>query len=276
VVDSLKRIVSDQTGEVVFDTLGGCQLRAYWANGGLLISDEFGDVSSIDSNVLAYGESVLEIGNVFTAGEISAEGDILPTRLFAGPTQFPPTDFAAYGIMAFPSRASTSVGMDRHLMLCEAYVQSLPHASELPAPRSAQMVTVWPIEDDDIAKNVNRSPREEVCPKAVGTYGLIVALQAIQRAKRAGLTLSGQGPFLLAWSPPHTMGEQDAIVLYVDLSQTNNSAQALEIMSKWRDEITLNPELWKQGWNIEKLRFEIKKWADWYGPGLLGIFGVSR
>jgi hypothetical protein len=58
------------------------------------------------------------------------EARVIASRLFAGPDQYPPEEFAAYGILAFRSRAS-SQDRARHLMICEAYAATLPHADEL-------------------------------------------------------------------------------------------------------------------------------------------------
>ena len=59
---------------------------------------------------------------------------VIASRIFAGPNQYPPKEFAAYSIVAFPSRPSLH-DRDRYLTICHAYVATLPHASELELPR---------------------------------------------------------------------------------------------------------------------------------------------
>lgn len=66
---------------------------------------------------------------------------VTTSRIFAGPNQYPPKEFAAYGILAFRSRSS-SYDRDRHLMICNAYVTTLPHGSELKVASSKQMDSV--------------------------------------------------------------------------------------------------------------------------------------
>ena len=90
--------------------------------------------------------------NIFDSYDHELRSDfsasVIPSRFFAGPNQYPPREFAAYGILAFRSRPS-SYNRDRYSMICEAYATALPHASELAVPRGKQMVTVWPLNSDD-------------------------------------------------------------------------------------------------------------------------------
>ena len=78
--------------------------------------------------------------------------DVRAARIFAGPTQYPPEDFAAYGILAFRARASL-YDHDRHSMMCQAYASGLPHTTELSIPDSQQMVTVWPVDSENRAES---------------------------------------------------------------------------------------------------------------------------
>lgn len=127
----------------------------------------------------------------------AASTSVIATRLFAGPNQYPPEEFAAYGILAFRSRAS-SEDRSRHITICEAYVASLPHSSELNLSASEQMVTIWPVDSDNAANRLNLMPRTDICSVAVNNYGLVDALQALKDAEATGAEGSGMGPFLLA------------------------------------------------------------------------------
>jgi TolB-like protein len=199
---------------------------------------------------------------------------VTASRIFSGPSQYPPNEFAAYGILAFRSRAS-SHDLSRYLMICEAYVASLPHASELAIPHHLQMATVWPINSDANADKINRLPRENICHKAVSSYGLVTALQALKDAELAGVDTSGPGPFLLAWSPSATKGRSDVLVLTSDLSNVTTFKQARSILLRWSRDIEQDPALWEKGWNIEKLRVNIRLWVDEYGPKVLTLFGIK-
>ncbi|MEZ5864787.1 MAG: extracellular solute-binding protein [Geminicoccaceae bacterium] len=195
------------------------------------------------------------------------------SRLFAGPGQYPPGAFAAYGIVAFPSRA-TSADLERYQMLCEAYVANLPRTDELGLPVEQQMVTVWPVTEDKIADDLNRAAGGSPCEAAVRNYGLPAALQAIHDVGRARLRPLGRGPLLLAWSPATGKGDPQAIVLIADLSNVTTAEQAATLFALWRQDIEANPELWSRGWNIEALRTGIRLWVDRVGSQIFAVLGA--
>ncbi|HEX4409955.1 MAG TPA: hypothetical protein VH206_14380 [Xanthobacteraceae bacterium] len=194
------------------------------------------------------------------------------SRLFAGPNQYPPADFAAYGIVAFPARPTTA-DRDRYIMICEAYVAVLPHASELDLPDSQQMVTVWPVSSDPAATRLNRQPRDEICDQAVDGYGLVVADEALRDATNEKAELNGRGPFLLAWSPSTQKGKPDSLVLVANLSNVTTSDEAKYRFIRWKKNILENADIWNPGWNVERVRTEMREWADQFGPQILSLFG---
>jgi hypothetical protein len=202
----------------------------------------------------------------------SATPRVWATRIFAGPNQYPPTEFAAYGIVAFRARA-TQADRSRYNMICEAYVGGLPAFSEVNAPIQQQMATVWPIESNAVATQLNNAQRASLCRNAIDRYGLVTSIKAIDAARRSGVPFNGIGPFLLAWSPPTTEGKLNALVLVADLSDVTTAAQAAEIFAQWSDDIQKDPDLWQRGWNIAKLRIKIQLWADRYGKQILKLFG---
>lgn len=208
---------------------------------------------------------------------IGRPDEIRATRLFAGPTQYPPQDFAAYGIVAFPSRAATAT-RDRHLLICEAYMAALPDTSEVDAPKLEQMVTIWPMGTNDDARTLNNNARRlkkvaKPCELAVDKYSIVMGKQAIDDAKKAGAKLSGLGPYILAWSPSASKGKSDALILIFDLSNVTSYPQAEEYFRKWSDDIERDPAKWKEGWKLENLRMSVRDWADKFGPGFLSILG---
>lgn len=195
------------------------------------------------------------------------------SRLFAGPGQYPPEAFAAYGILAFPSRA-TSADLERHMMLCEAYVANLPRTDELGLPVEQQMVTIWPVTEDKIANELNHARDSSPCETAIRNYGLPVALQAIRDVGRARLRPLGRGPVLLAWSPAAGKGDPEAIVLIANLSDVTTAEQAAALFALWRQDIEANPELWNRGWDIEALRTGIRLWVDRVGSQIFAVLGA--
>jgi hypothetical protein len=198
---------------------------------------------------------------------------VTASRIFAGPSKYPPKEFAAYGILAFRSRPSP-YDRERHLMFCNAYVATLSHADELEVPRSEQMATVWPLVSDDASDRLNRlrNYAKEICQIAVDNYGLVIAQKAIKDAEFTGKHLSRAGPFLLAWSPATEKGKKDALVLVSDLSDVTTYEQAHERFLAWSRDIESDPALWIGGWNLERLRTYIRNWVDKYGEKSLAVF----
>lgn len=214
----------------------------------------------------------------------SESSHVTPSRMFISAGQYPPDSFRAYGILAFPQRASPDT-KKRHLMICNAYVSALPHSTELKGvPLSSQMVTVWPIENTELATKVDlNTTRGNVCEVAVDHYGLVVAKSALNDAAKAatvehdlvrGDTLDfnnlKQGPYLLAWAPGSKKGDPDALVLVIDLTRVNLPEHATNIFSRWIKEIEQDPTLWSNGWDIPALRLKLKLWADDLGDSLIG------
>lgn len=207
-------------------------------------------------------------------GAVAMATDGRATRIFAGPAQYPPAEFGAYGMVVFRSRA-VDADRERYLFLCEAYVSAVPHTSELDLPRSEQLVTVWPMEADASADAANALAREATCSHAVQHYGLVAALEAIRHVGRAGYTLpEGRGgPYLIAWNPASSMGGEDALILQADLSYVRTPDQAKRAFEKWVADVEENTDLWRDGWNLEVLRTVIRNWADEFGPQVLVLFG---
>jgi hypothetical protein len=206
--------------------------------------------------------------------------NIRASRLFAGPGQYPPREFAAYGILAFRSLA-TPESIDRYIAICRGYLAGIPSSASLEALGVAvreQMATIWPLADRGFAgmlNGANPSVAAGHCDRVARATDLATSLNAIQQAARtSGMgALDGRGPYLLAWSPSSSISEPDAVVLVWDLSDVTNAEQATRMFADWAVEIEQNPALWDQGWNLEKLRTRIRLWADKYGADVLQILG---
>lgn len=200
------------------------------------------------------------------------------SRIFSGPHQYPPKEFAAYGIVAFRSRPSV-YDRNRHLMMCNAYVAALAHVFELGVPSTEQMATVWPVYSDALATSLNQRAHFDMsnyCITAVDTYGFSIAQRALKDARYAGIDVNTMGPLLLAWSPSTDKGKRDALVLVSDLSDVTTYYQALAVFLAWSRDIERDPTLWGKGWNLEALRMKIQQWADKYGTKCLALFGKKE
>jgi hypothetical protein len=242
-----------EPGLICTTSLGWCSLDEQHATSGPCECESslgrFDGEVAVDANPNPFLE--LRAGG-FEAGVARGLGIVTAaSRGFAGPTQFPPSDFAAYGIVAFKRRAS-SFDRERHLMICEAYVNSLPHASELDRPSDEQMITVWPIATDEAADRLNALGPASTCEEAVDNYGLVQAQNAISILERYAATegdynLAARGPFLIAWTPTSKILEDGSAALVVDLSSVRTYDEAVTWMDRWRERIQDNPEMWRRG-----------------------------
>ncbi len=218
-----------------------------------------------------------------TAPEILlAVPEVRASSLFIGDGQHPLKEFAAYGILAFRSEA-TSQSENRYMAICEGFLATLPAALELVdqgVPLKDQMATAWPISNPDLANSLNDTNADETpqsrCAEIVAGIDLITSIDAIQKATRASddENLRGRGPYLLAWSPSTNFGQANVPVLVMDLSSVTTSEQAKERFRAWADDIQRNPALWRSGWNLERLRVTLRLWADRFGPGILFVFSL--
>lgn len=198
----------------------------------------------------------------------------LASRTFIEPHHFPPKEYAAYGIVAFPALA-TAANRDRYMSVCEAYVTTLPKPGDLTVPLAKQMVTVWPVDSKSLAIKLAADSTPSVCAAAVDHYHLATALYAISDAKTAGADFKGaSGPFLVAWAPSGSKGQQHVPVLIADLSEASTGGELQKEFEKWRDDIQTNSALWdpnNNGWDLSKLAEIIQHWADTVGPSVLSI-----
>ena len=207
------------------------------------------------------------------------------SRLFAVRDQYPPSDFSAYGIVAFPS-SMTSDSVNQYKAICEGYVSSILASSELvkeSVPVSAQFPTIWPLRSNDLAISLNSSPNDnrDQCDRIVMDIDTTMSAIALNRATvqlqaRIGdgdFGLNGDGPYLLAWAPGSDFEstDDDVLLLQFDLSDVTNSSQAKRVFQFWTEEIERDPGTWERGFNFKRIRLKIMLGADKYGSIILSV-----
>lgn len=206
--------------------------------------------------------------------------EVRASRAYAGPSQFPPSRFAGYGMLVFPNSPKRDPA--RFQMFCQAFLASFLSSNELVhagVPTPEQMVTVMPVSSNTLSLQLEAVSDAEACKIAIEEYGLAQAQNALKKAEAAasltdGLeALGGRGPFLLAWSPGRTFGSRDALVLAADLSNTSTPEQALSDMQTWRRDIEMNSDQWREGWNLEGIRLIAQRWVDRRGDAILKLIG---
>ncbi len=213
---------------------------------------------------------------------------LTPARTFLPAAEIPPKDVAAYGVIALTAK-QTPASASRLNMACTAYLASLPSVDEIEdVPKSEQMLTIWPLLPgmissallserelmeagaDDTDKN-----RGRLCEIALGGYDLRGGSDAIRDAVASGYQLDGRGPFLIGWSPSKTRGVPDAVVLVVDMSDFESQTSFDDAFLFWQQKIIENPELWRSGFEIEKIRLSIKDFVDRYGESILAAIKLT-
>lgn len=203
----------------------------------------------------------------------------VPTRVFAGPGQFPPSRFRGYGFLAFPALAS-EYDYDRHMKICQAYVNSLPATSSVKQQREDQFVTVWPIKDERLANALNglfhRHEAAAYCSQAIDHYDDGQARDVMAKVRLAqDVTLDGRGPYLFGWIPADEYGQTAKFILNLDLSRVTTYEQALVQLQSWQQKIATNPELLRDGLSVENMRRTIRDWSDQHGQAFLMLIGAG-
>ena len=204
----------------------------------------------------------------------SGSNSFRATRIFSGPSQIPPEEFRAYAIVAFPDDPLPEE-FERFKNICIAYRTVIPATSEVTAPRSEQLVTVWPVDSDVVGSNSTFSLSDDLsCDLAVKHYGNEIARQAIKDAKAVGHDFgNSDGPFLLAWSPSASKGHRNALTLILDMSLVETRAQAKKAFRFWVNHIEEVPENWYNGFTLERLRLTLLFASETLSAGLLKLVG---
>lgn len=203
----------------------------------------------------------------------------VPTRVFAGPGQFPPSRFRGYGFLAFPALAS-EYDYDRHMKICQAYVNSLPATSSVKQPRGDQFVTVWPIKEKRLATALNglfhRHEAAAYCSQAIDHYDDSQSREVMANVRAAqDVTLDGRGPYLFGWIPADEYGRTAKFIINLDLSRVTTYEQALVQLQSWQQKIATNPELLREGLSVENMRRTIRDWSDQHGQAFLMLIGAG-
>lgn len=144
----------------------------------LNLDDKFGELGMMLDNL----GQVLQDATATIAAN-STDSDRLATRIFAAPEEYPPTEYAAYGIIAFRSLPSPADKVRYH-QICLAYYNTLP-ASPPQFPEKQQMVTVWPVTSAKASKKLNEpQPADKACETALSTISrLDIRLSGLPRYK---------------------------------------------------------------------------------------------
>ena len=195
-----------------------------------------------------------------------------PVRAFLSAGSIPPPGVGAYGVVALRT-LPTPANSDRLLMMCRAFLASLPAKEALPSDVALkdQMITFWPLN----SRNSSETQLAQ-CDYLTKNYDLYGGVSAIEDAEGQDHPLSGRGPFLIGWSPSNMRRHADAVVLVVDMSDLDSQASFDDTFSFWQNKIVEDPSLWRKGFSLEHLRLAIRDFSDHYGQSILSALKFWR
>ena len=204
--------------------------------------------------------------------------EIRTSRLFGAHKQYPPTGFSAYAIVAFSS-GPTQDSVSRYKAICEGYLNTLTASKEYVdenVPLSDLLATIWPLTASVMADRLNakHALRNAACGDIVQNIDFRISKEAIRRAEtHLDEEFTGDGPYLLAWTPGQRYNDasDDVPVLVLDLSNVRTSQQAVNAFNFWSREIEKDPGVWVGGWNFERLKLKMRWWVARYGEGILNF-----
>jgi hypothetical protein len=204
------------------------------------------------------------------------------TRLFTPPSLQPPDDLGAVALIVFPTPPSTTRERSRYRQICLGFLNVLGDSQVISGmdPGAEQMVTLWPRRDLDRPRSFRATgdarAAERECDAAINQYSYEIAGRATARLPVGSRFPSGKrGPFLIAWAPPRALGDPQAPVLTMDLSDFEHPEAVHAAFRFWRDEITRAPESWRNGWTLTRLRLQAGPWLDRHGERILGALKVT-
>jgi hypothetical protein len=196
--------------------------------------------------------------------ETESSRELVPVRAYLKSSEIPPKSIGAYGVVAFRARP-TSASRSRLLMVCAAYVASIPTQKSVPGSVSIsdQMLTIWPLDEPS-----SPEAAKDDCNFAIDHYDLYGGESAIADAGE-NIKPDADGPFLIGWSPSNTRGVKDKVVLVIDMSPFDSQDSFDQTFQFWKQKIVEDPSLWRNGFSIEAVRLAVRDFADNYGDTIL-------
>ncbi|HWJ06883.1 MAG TPA: hypothetical protein VNS57_13965 [Steroidobacteraceae bacterium] len=201
------------------------------------------------------------------------------TRSFVPPDYHLPDGYDAVGVLAFRAPAAGDTERGRRILICKAYVTTLPDASTVfqQSPDTPQIVTLWPLNGIDKPWSVDAPPAgpmlDALCATSVDHYAHLAGDRWLARLPaEVRPAANRRGPFLIAWAPPSTQVDPNKPVLIVDLTDFQQEGTILEAFAIWKDRIEANPDLWSHGWDRTLLKLQLQAVSDHYGGLVLAAF----
>ena len=221
---------------------------------------------SAEKATLDIGKSVAKAGQgtgkaIEKAG--SSAKPLQPVRAYLSAKEIPPAGAGAYGLVVLQAKP-TPTSRPKLKMVCQSFVAYFPRSETSDVPINDQMITVWPLDNPEAEE-----ARRDDCDYALDHYDLVASEAAIRDAHAQHADFSGEGPYLVGWSPSNSRTVPDALVLVVDLSADTTQPQIDQKFLFWKNKIVEDPSKWRSGFVAERIRESIRKFADTYGQAML-------
>ena len=168
------------------------------------------------------------------------------------------TGYGAYGYVLFASKPN-SVNANRYLETAEAFLDTLENVSSYSKydPKSL-MVTSWPLVTRKIIINA---------PSLVDAYDYSLSTKILSSIDR----LDVNGPVLVAFDISYVSKSKHMLMLDMSKFSDEEIRNAFLI---WRDKISQDPKLWKNGFDLALIKIEFRSFLNKYGDSILSIFSA--
>ncbi|WP_271025245.1 hypothetical protein [Rhizobium sp. RCAM05973] len=217
---------------------------------------------TIDRGTVRAGKAIDKLNNGLN--EIDPRVVMLhPVRAYLRESEIPPTGVRAYGVVALKSRP-TPANNAKLMMVCKSFIAHFDRSEVSNAPIADQMITIWPLDDPQAEGAI-----KDDCDYITQHYVLGAATTAIAYAEMQHVSLDGEGPFLIGWSPADSRGKSDKLVLVVDMSDSTDQAMIDHDFDFWKDKIVRDPSNWRRGFSLERVRVAIRDFVNHYGSDIV-------
>jgi hypothetical protein len=199
-----------------------------------------------------------------TSCEQKTETAPVAVRAYLYANEPAPQGYGAYGYLVFnaqPSETETK----RYEHVCETFRVKLMETWGQEGERGNQMVTFWPLRVPE-STAVDSWP----CSKLVENYDYRMAAEIATVIHKQAAT----GPILVAWKKPFEQSApSEALVLDLSDFADEDLDRAFGI---WRDRITRDPAVWRDGFNLVLCREVLRSLLQKYGDTVLGVINPAK
>ncbi len=198
------------------------------------------------------------------ASDNGRDPDPIAARSLLNSGQEPNPDFGAFGYVLLTHRPTTTDDRNRHLSVARAFLGSLESVESYPDdPRSSLMITYWPVQSPSPSWDAEAS-------ELVAQYDYKRTIQLLLYVQhRDEVRSDTRGPILVAWDKPY--GDPTAKHAMVWDLRTYSDEGLGRAFRIWRERITLEPELWNDGFQLVKFRETVHNELNKYGETLINL-----